>query len=81
MGRDMGFLAAWAVLGAEVIILSCVPLPSYPVVLAPFIALGGLVWGFVMLRVLRRHRPQALDNATTAMCFERALGSEAGIEL
>jgi len=72
---------AGAILFLFPIYFSVVPLPSYPVVLAPFIALGWLVLGFVMLGVLRRKRPQALNNATTVLDFERELGPEAGIEL
>jgi len=34
------------------------------VVVAPFIALGWLVLGFIVLGVLRSRRPQALDDAT-----------------
>jgi amino acid transporter len=55
---------AGAVLFCFPIYYSVVPLPSYPVVVAPFIALGWLVLGFVVLGVLRKRRPQALEDAT-----------------
>jgi hypothetical protein len=51
------------------------------VVLAPFIALGWLVLGFVVLAVLRVKRPEALDNATRILDFEGELGKETGIQL
>ncbi len=55
---------AGAVLFIFPIYYSVVPLPPYPVVVAPFIALGWLVLGFIVLGVLRSRRPQALDDAT-----------------
>jgi amino acid transporter len=59
---------------------SVVPLPPYPVVLAPFIALGWLVLGLVVLAVLRSKRPEALDNATRVLDFERELGTETQVQ-
>jgi amino acid transporter len=55
---------AGAVLFCFPIYYSVVPLPSYPVVVAPFIALGWLVLGFIALWIIRSRRPQALDDAT-----------------
>jgi amino acid transporter len=72
---------AGAILFLFPIYFSVVPLPTYPVVLAPFIALGWLILGFVMLGVLRSRRSQALDNATTVLDFERELEPEAAIKL
>jgi amino acid transporter len=55
---------AGAVLFCFPIYYSVVPLPSYPVVVAPFISLGWLALGFIALAVLRSRRPQSLEDAT-----------------
>jgi len=56
---------AGAILFVFPIYYSVVPLPAAPVKYAPFVALGWLVIGAIVLLVLRQRRPQALVDAST----------------